>query len=376
MAKYKILCTLNQARVVAGTEKHLLILLKNLNRDLFDPAVVCFSDGPLIELLRKQGIKAWSLNRERFLDYSTARRLYSLIKEYKFDLLHSHCGQFACIIAKLAGVPYLIETRHGLYLNYDQLNKVSFLRSLINKRKATFVDLTLTVNEIDKKLLIETFRAPKNKIRGVANGLDLEEIQSLEINSTQIKHKLQIASSCNIVGTVARFTEQKGLKYFVQAIKLIKEQIPNCKFIIVGDGELKNSLINSVKNIGVYQDVIFTGYRVDAVSLMSIFDIFVLPSLWEGMPYTILEAMALKKPVVATNVFGNSEIILNGITGNLVPPRDSLAISEAVIRLLKDKEKAKEMGENGFRRVKKNFSAKKMTEKIEQTYLELLNGFK
>jgi len=187
---------------------------------------------------------------------------------------------------------------------------------------------------------------------------------------------LQIASSCNIVGTVARFTEQKGLKYFVQAIKLIKEQIPNCKFIIVGDGELKNSLINSVKNIGVSQDVIFTGYRVDAVSLMSIFDIFVLPSLWEGMPYTILEAMALKKPVVATNVFGNSEIILNGITGNLVPPRDSLAISEAVIRLLKDKEKAKEMGENGFRRVKKNFSAKKMTEKIEQTYLELLNGFK
>jgi len=374
MAKYKILCTLNQARV-AGTEKHLLILLRNLNRDLFDPAVVCFSDGPLIELLRKQGIKAWSLKRERFLDYPTAKRLYSLIKEYKFDLLHSHCGQFACIIAKLAGVPYLIETRHGLYLNFDQLDKVNFLRSLINKNKAKFVDMTITVNKIDKKILSEKFGAPENKIREVANGLDLEEIKSLKI-AAQIKNELQIAPGCNIVGTVARFTEQKGLKYFVEAAKLIKEQIPNCKFIIVGDGELKNSLIKFAQNIGIYQEIIFTGYRVDAVSILSIFDIFVLPSLWEGMPYTILEAMALKKPVVATNVFGNSEIVLNGKTGNLVSPRDSFAISKAVIALLKNKEKAKKMGENGFHRIKTDFSGKKMTEKIEHIYLELLNGFK
>ncbi len=374
MAKYKILCTLNQARV-AGTEKHLLIILKNLNRDLFEPAVLCFSDGPLIELLREQGIKAWALQRERFLDYSTAKKTYRLIKENKFDLLHSHCGQFACIIAKLAGVPYLIETRHGLYLNFDQLDKVNFLRSLINKNKAKFVDMTITVNKIDKKILSEKFGAPENKIREVANGLDLEEIKSLKI-AAQIKDELQIAPGCNIVGTVARFTEQKGLKYFVEAAKLIKEQIPNCKFIIVGDGELKNSLIKFAQNIGIYQEVIFTGYRVDAVSILSIFDIFVLPSLWEGMPYTILEAMALKKPVVATNVFGNSEIVLNGKTGNLVSPRDSLAISKAVIALLKNKEKAKKMGENGFHRIKTDFSGKKMTEKIEHIYLELLNGFK
>jgi len=374
MAKYKILCTLNQARV-AGTEKHLLIILKNLNRDLFEPAVLCFSDGPLIELLREQGIKAWALQRERFLDYSTAKKTYRLIKENKFDLLHSHCGQFACIIAKLAGVPYLIETRHGLYLNFDQLDKVNFLRSLINKNKAKFVDMTITVNKIDKKILSEKFGAPENKIREVANGLDLEEIKSLKI-AAQIKDELQIAPGCNIVGTVARFTEQKGLKYFVEAAKLIKEQIPNCKFIIVGDGELKNSLIKFAQNIGIYQEIIFTGYRVDAVSILSIFDIFVLPSLWEGMPYTILEAMALKKPVVATNVFGNSEIVLNGKTGNLVSPRDSFAISKAVIALLKNKEKAKKMGENGFHRIKTDFSGKKMTEKIEHIYLELLNGFK
>ena len=374
MAKYKILCTLNQARV-AGTEKHLLIILKNLNRDLFEPAVLCFSDGPLIELLREQGIKAWALQRERFLDYSTAKKTYRLIKENKFDLLHSHCGQFACIIAKLAGVPYLIETRHGLYLNFDQLDKVNFLRSLINKNKAKFVDMTITVNKIDKKILSEKFGAPENKIREVANGLDLEEIKSLKI-AAQIKDELQIAPGCNIVGTVARFTEQKGLKYFVEAAKLIKEQIPNCKFIIVGDGELKNSLIKFAQNIGIYQEIIFTGYRVDAVSILSIFDIFVLPSLWEGMPYTILEAMALKKPVVATNVFGNSEIVLNGKTGNLVSPRDSFAISKAVIALLKNKDKAKKMGENGFHRIKTDFSGKKMTEKIEHIYLELLNGFK
>jgi len=375
MAKYKILCTLNQARV-AGTEKHLLIILKNLNRDLFEPAVLCFSDGPLIQLLREQGIRAWSLPRERFLDYSTAKKTYRLIKENKFDLLHSHCGQFACIIAKLAGVPYLIETRHGLYLNYDQLDKVTFLRSLIIKSKARFVDMTITVNKIDKKLLSEKFGAPENRIRDVANGLDLEEIKSLKITTAQIKDELQIAPGCNIVGTVARFTEQKGLQYFVEAAKLIKQQIPNCKFIIVGDGELKNSLIDLAQNIGVYQDIIFTGYRSDALSIMSAFDIFVLPSLWEGMPYTILEAMALKKPVVATHVFGNSEIVLNAKTGNLVPPRDSVAISKAVTTLLKNKQEAKKMGENGFHRIKTDFSGKKMTEKIEHTYLELLNGFK
>ena len=370
---YKVLYTLNYARV-AGTERHLLHVLENLNKDKFNASVVCFSDGPLIDFLKKRGIDAWAIKRDSFFDLRAAKELYNLLKDKKFDLLHSHCGHFSCIIAKIAKVPYIIETRHGLYFNYDDLDKINFFEYLVNKYKAKMLDLTLTVSKIDQDLLTEKFNVSHNKVKNIQNGIDVSVIGKTSNDMASIKKDLGIHNKDKIVGTVARFTEQKGLKYLIDSIQNVKKEIPNSKFVIVGDGELKNQLISMATRNGNQTDIVFTGYRNDAINLMSTFDVFVLPSLWEGMPYSILEAMALKIPVVATNVFGNKELIVDGKTGILVPPRNGEAIAEAIVVLLTDNKKAKEMGKEGYQRVKNSFSAKKMTEQIEQTYLELING--
>ena len=375
MRKFKVLQVLNRANI-AGSERHVLLLLKYLNKDLFDPTVVCFSEGPLLALLEKQGIKTRPLKRTQLFDISITKQLYSLMNKNKFDLLHSHSGPFACVVGKLARVPNIVETRHGLVINYDALNHVSLIKTLFNRYKAKISDLTITVTSADKKILMEKFGIPRYKIRNIANGVDIQAIQMHKRNANQIKKNLNIESSYKIIGSVARFTEQKGLKYFIQSMKYITAKISNTKFLIVGDGVLKDYLVSLANQSGLSQDLILTGYRDDAISIMSIFDVFVLPSLWEGMPYTILEAMALKTPVVTTNVFGNREIVIDGKTGFLVPPRNSLAIAHAVINLLMNEDKALKMGESGFNRIEKLFSAKKMTEKIEKTYLELLNGKK
>lgn len=372
MTKFKVLQVLNRADI-AGSERHLLVLLKYLNKDLFDPTVVCFSEGPLLTILEKQGIKSKRLKRNQFFDISTAEQLYSLIKENKFDLLHSHSGPFACIVGKLAKVPKIVETRHGLVINYDALNHISLFKTFYNRFKSTISDLTITVTAADKRILIEKFGIPKYKIRQVPNGVDIPAIQRHKSNAYKIKKEFNIRSGYKIVGSVSRLSEEKGLEYFVQSMKHITAKIPNTLFIIAGDGVLKDYLVSLAIQSGVINNLIFTGYREDAVSLMSLFDVFVLPSLSEGMPFTILEAMTLKIPVVATSVFGNCEIVIDSKTGLLVPPRNSLALAYAVTTLLEDEMKAKQMGENGFNRIETLFSAKKMTEKIEHIYLQLLN---
>ena len=373
MRKFKILLALNHAEI-AGTEQHVLKLARHINKNLLDVSVVCFSEGPLIEILKKQNIKVWALKRKKKFDFLVARKLFRLIKENKFDLVHSHSGPFACIIGSIAKVPYAIETRHGLSFNFDDMEDLGLFNFLINRLKAALVDLTLTVAKTDKTLLNTKFGVPLQKMRTVPNGVDIKELQHQITNSQILKQNLKIDSNYNIVGTVARFTEQKGLTYLVRSIKHIKEKVPNTKFLIVGDGPLRDYLMDLAKELAVFQDIVFTGYQDNAISFMSIFDIFVLPSLGEGMPYTILEAMALKLPVVTTDVFGNRETVLNGKTGFLVPPRDSSALSAAIIELLMNRGTALQMGKNGFYRVNEFFSARKTTEKIEQVYLELLSS--
>ncbi len=373
MSRYKVLYSLNNARL-AGTEKHVLLLVKNLNRDLFDPSVVFFSTGPLIDIFRKEGVQTHCLNRRSTFDFKAARESFSLLKQNHFDILHSHCGQFFCFLSKLAGTPWTIETRHGLILNYKQLESVNPLQYLVNRGKARLVDLTLTVCESDKRVLQEKFGIPATKIRKVVNGIDVDWVDGIGSGKHKLRRELNLSGSTQIVGTIARFTAQKGLEHFIRAIHILRELAPKTHFVIVGDGGLRESLGNLAKDMGLSEILTFAGYRQDAVELMSSFDVFVLPSLWEGLPYTILEAMALSKPVVATNVFGNAEVVVDAETGYLVPAEDEAALAQAVNKLLSNPALARKMGRRGNKRVKDLFSAQFMTRQLEETYLELLNG--
>lgn len=371
MAKYKILYSLNQARV-AGTEKHVLSLLNNLNREVFEPHVVCLSEGPLVALINEKGDKAKSFNRTSFFDLKTAYELYKFMRTERFDIVHGHGGLFACFIGRLARVPHIIETRHGLLIDYDKTQSISPLAYIFNRGKAVFVDMIVTVSQADRKLMLTKFNMPEHKLCCIQNGVDEPVFNGLP-SSKALRSELGIRNDARIVGTIARFTEEKGLKYLIKAVAGIREKHANTQFVLVGDGILRDELMTMAKQTGAEEDIIFAGYRDDAVALLKLFDLFVLPSIVEGMPYALLEAMTLKKAVVCTNIFGNQEVVINGETGLLIPPRDSKALSDAINNLLDDYEQAKKMGEAGYLRIKKDFSAKKMTEKIESLYLDLLS---
>jgi len=176
-----------------------------------------------------------------------------------------------------------------------------------------------------------------------------------------------------VVGTVARLSRQKGIEYLLHAAKTVIKQFPDITFIIAGKGPLESQLKGLSIKLGISDKVKFLGFNDDIPKLLSVIDIFVLPSLWEGMPNVVLEAMAAGKPVIATDTGGSKDIIDSGINGVLVEPKNSEALAEAILALLGDPAQRKRLGESARDKVKERFPIDKMVSKTEQIYTKLLN---
>ncbi|MDH5769316.1 MAG: glycosyltransferase, partial [Nitrospirota bacterium] len=176
-----------------------------------------------------------------------------------------------------------------------------------------------------------------------------------------------------VVGTIGSLKYEKGHEYLLRAAKEVLESHTSVKFLIVGSGPLRNSLENNVKSLGIANDVIFTGYRKDVAELLSVMDIFVLPSVKEGLPMVLLEAMAAKKPIIATRVGAVPKVIRDNETGILVEPEDVYTLQRAIGNFLDDIVKAHGLALEGYERVKKDFSSEKMCRAYLTLYRELLS---
>jgi len=235
-----------------------------------------------------------------------------------------------------------------------------------------FASKILAVSKKEKELLIKR-GVKKNKITVVYNGIDLTPyLQSVNIENK--KNKLGIDKNATVIGTVARLTPVKGIHFLFQSIPSILNQHPNSIFLIVGDGYIRKELEDFAVKIGIKESIIFTGYRKDIPSLLKIFDIFVMPSLKEGLPYAVIEAMAAAKPIIATDVAGNNELVVNGKTGILCASKNPDALSEAIISLLNDKDKIINMGKKGFNLIKKNYSITNIIKQLEQEIEAVINS--
>jgi len=177
-----------------------------------------------------------------------------------------------------------------------------------------------------------------------------------------------------MVGMVARLWEQKAPQDYIAAIPKVIDEIPDAKFLVIGDGPLETELKKMSDKLGVGENVLFLGWRQDIKDLLKIIDVVVLPSLWEGLPVSILEAMALSKPIVATNIKGNNELVVHGETGYLVEPGNPQEISSYVLKLLTDQSLAKKMGRLGYTRVKEKFALNKIVQQTSLLYENLLNS--
>ncbi len=202
----------------------------------------------------------------------------------------------------------------------------------------------------------------------IRNGIEIDKFSSIAKNA-DCKIKLKTEEDDIIVGSIGRLHYQKGYEFLIEASMSVIANYPNVKFVLIGDGELRAQLESSAKKKGVFNSFTFLGNQTNIPELLAQIDIFVLPSLWEGLPLVLLEAMASQKPIVATNVNGVVEIIGSEKEGILVPPQNSVALSSAIIHLLEDKELSKKLAEAGYKKVLNEFNLNKMIEKTESVYL-------
>jgi len=348
---------------IGGAEKQLLKLVKNIDRRRFLPVVIALRGGALKEEFEKV-VKLIVIGKRWKIDPFFLFRLISVIRKEQPYILHTFMftsntwGRIAGIIA---GVPVLIASERCVDIWKRWYHK------LIDKILLRFTYKVIGNSNAVKKFYQETEGIPANKITVIYNGIDLEEFQNIE------PCKIEVEKKGGLVGTGGRFTEQKGLIYLLMAIPEVLKVFPDTKFIFVGDGPLRKSFEDFAKSHKISDSVIFTGYRKDILSIFSLCDVIVVPSLFEGMSNIILEAMALKKPVIGTNIPEIAELIEDGKNGFLVPVKDNVKdIAEKIISLLKNPDMRKDMGEKGYNLIKGKFSLEKMIKRYETLYIETL----
>ena len=351
-----------------GAQKALARLLAHLDRERFAPHVACLYNGdkPVAQEIRTLDIPVTNLGMTAHWRLDALWRFYRLLRQERPMILHAwmfHANMLARVIGQFTRVPIIITSRRNVEIGGASREQLKhYTRSLDHAN--------IAVCELARQAEIERTGVAPNKVITIYNGIETAPFEAA--STTVIRAQLNLPSTAPIVGTVGRLHPQKGLPYLLTAFREINAIYPNAHLLVVGAGELRAVLESQAQQLGISHRVIFTGNRQDIPDLLACVDIFVLPSLWEGLPNVVLEAMAAGLPVVATAVGGTPEVVVNDVTGLLIPPRDPQALADAIHRLLRDPELRQRMGQAGRARVAEHFSVEQMVRKTETLYEHLL----
>ena len=362
----------------------LLNQLKFLQGEGYEVLAVC-SGGPLIKDIEKEGIKVKIINFKRGINplahLISLFKLFFYFKKEKFDIVHTHNpipGLLGQLAAKVAEVPIIVNTIHGFYFteNTPFLKRKFFV--LVEKIAAKCSDLIFSQNKEDIDTAIKEKICSSQKIKYLGNGIDLQRFNPQRFSEEfifQKKKNLGINPNFKIIGIIGRLVKEKGYLELFQAFKMVLEKFPNTLLLIIGPAEpnKKDKIdLEIVKNYEIEKNVLFLGQRTDIDELYPLMDIFVLPSWREGFPRTIIEASAMKKPIIATNIRGCRETIEGGKTGILVSSKNPEKLAEAMIYLLENPKIAKEMGQAGRKKAEKEFNERLIFDRIKKEYQRLI----
>ncbi len=356
---------------LGGGQKNLLSLARCLDKSRFEVAVCSRDDGPLVDELRKDGIEHFAVPFSKKISRKIAREIAEFLESERFDIIHTHggiSGFYGRWAARRCRVPVIIHTLHGIHYLHYRNALLKWLFVLLERYFSRFTDALIFVSKADKKKGQKYNLAPEKKMHVIENGIDFS-VLSLRAAGTNDGHDIGTGSVQHIVGTVARLHRQKGLAYFIKAAKKLSQAYPKVKVTIVGEGPQRHKLERLNRRLGLLDTVRFMGERKDAIEILSMFDVFVLPSLWEGLPYALIEAGALGRAVVASDIDGNCEIIKDGETGVLVPPKDTDALASSIIKLLSDEETRNRMGKNLRESILPRYTLARMVRKTQKLYL-------
>lgn len=300
-------------------------------------------------------------------------RLARAVSRLRVDLVHVHgakAGLVGRLAARLGGTRGVVYTVHNSILYEDWPAWKRWLLAGAEARLSRLTDCIITVSNDLRRELIEREGIEASRVLTIYNGIDPQRFDVGAETRMAIRREMGLPGDIPVVGTVARLAPQKGITYLIRALALLHERMPDVHGVVVGDGPLRATLEHEAEECGA--PVVFTGHRTDIPSLMAAFDVFTLPSVTEGLPLIVLEAMAAGRAVVATAVGGLPEAVAEGETGLLVPPRDPDALCAALHHLLNARGATARMGAAGRERVRRMFTAERMVQETLEVYRRVL----
>jgi len=301
--------------------------------------------------------------------------IWRIIKKYDPLIVHTHsskAGLIGRLAAKLAGAPIIVHSPHGhVFFGYFGPYKTK-LFIILEKLASRITDRIVTLTNREKKDHLLFKIAQEDKFSVICSGIELNIIKESSSDEKQnLKKELGIPKNSLIVGTAGRLVPVKGPEFLIKASKYIISKYPDTYFIFAGDGPLEQDLKKKTLEMGISENIIFLGWSDNLAKIISIYDIFVLPSLNEGMGRVLVEAMTLGKSIVASNIGGIPDLVIHEKNGFLFPPKNPKELAKYIQVLLEDKDKREKMGLVG-KEMALNFSAESMIEKIASLYEELL----
>ncbi len=360
---------------IGGAQDNTLYTVELLDKDKYDISLCCNFSGELVNRAKKiKNIKIYdvpNLLREVSVinDIRAFLFLYNLIKKEKFTIIHTHsskAGFLGRIAAMLNKSPLVIHTIHG-FAFHDFMS--SFKKNIyiyLEKLSAKWTHGLVTVSNLNKKKVVDLGIAPIEKLKNIYSGIDL----SLFINekNDQFRKELNLDSSHLLLGSVGRLSHQKDPITMIEAFFIVIKRFPNAHLALVGDGELRNEILIKIDQLQLNGKVHLTGNRNNPWKIYYSLDLFIMSSIYEGLGRSITEALSCGVPVVCTSVEGVPEIVRDNETGILVPPKNSSALANGIIKSLNDMDNARKMAEEGRKFVNENFDVKKMVDDIDTLY--------
>ncbi|CAM5798267.1 Glycosyltransferase OS=Rhizobacter gummiphilus OX=946333 GN=A4W93_21260 PE=4 SV=1 [Rhizobacter fulvus] len=354
------------AATFGGVEQVVLMLLSRLDRSHWRPLLYMHGNPGIARLVagaRELGVECRSVPLPRHAgDLAAWQAFRNQLLIDQPAVFHAHLSwplgcRHGIVAAKLARKPYVVATAH-LYFPLDGISCARVKQWI----QATAIDQYIAVSSEVAMRLCNELHVPRNKVNVVRNGI--ETSVASHSNASDLRKHLLEGKDLRIVLTVARLHRQKGLDFLLEAATTV----PNTLFLLAGDGPERQRLQARIQELGLGGRVRLLGHRNDVAALLDACDLFVLPSLYEGLPLGVLEAMAAAKPVVATSIGGTDEAVIDGVTGRLVPAADSGRLAAAINELLTDCTLARRMAEEGQLRVRQQFSADAMARGAQAIY--------
>jgi glycosyltransferase involved in cell wall biosynthesis len=344
-----------------GGEQQVLYLSQYLHEQGYDCTVVCPPHSALYQRAQEAGVPTVALPMRYEGDVVAAWRLGNYLRRQQVDILHMHTPH-AHTVGLLASLRYakvlkVVSRRVDFQPIRNMISRWKYLRPAVQY---------VAVSEAVRHILIESGVAAC-RVQTIHSGVDLQRFDTVAAAPALFP------AGMRVVGTVGHLAGHKGHRYLLEATKYLLDLEPQVGVVIVGDGKLRPALEAQAVALGIAERVCFTGFRRDVLAIMQQFEVFVFSSYLEGLGTAILDAMALRKPVVATHAGGIPEVVQDGVTGRLVPPREPYALAQAVSQLLHHPEQGRRFGDTGRQRVEQYFTAQHMATQTLHLYQRLLH---